>query len=1563
MHHHECDRGWALLSSSLVHNASRALRRTLQLAVLAVALFATNAAWAADDESAQAQPAEKKNEQRQDAPKRDAAPPSRGQAPVRQQAAGAQPAGAQPGQPGAQPPVPTQRDNVKDLLAQLDPSMLQLSGADLNFEIVGGQVVIVGTEQDVKVVESIMRLLDDAGPRKQIRVVQVDNKDAKEISQQLQSAIREREKYRPSDDQTTLSAVGSNIVLVSALPDDIDFIETLIHDVDLIPDAIQNLESQLLVFQIKYRKASEVSTLMKDFLKKLQDKRGAKEITVTPNNINNTITVIAPETDRPKIQAILDTLDVEPTEAGGGKSELVLFPLMHSKATELAETLDKLIKEETTGDNSAETKTINQLILKRVSPDGTIREMSPLDLGKEIRIIPDDGTQSLIVATVQKNIEPLGELIRILDGVPLAANLDVKLFSLKFADATQLSETIKQMFDDAKGLPPDPDGSGEDGVPDAGPGRALVYEITLSPDARTNTLVASGRQDQLQLVEKIVSDLDKPATALKFPLKLIPIQNSDATRIAVLLRKLIDQREESADSTEVSGSALVREKVFLSTDVAGNALLVSASPENLDEIVSIVKQLDTQPAKGHEQIHILPCKRLSVKDLKEKIDELWARKAALVGWDEQLDDPPVIAIDERSNSLVVAASPDDFSEIKRVVEVLESQPLLSDTQIFKLNYVDANVLTDMLDKIFEGFAAGSESFVKPTVVPDQRSNTIVVAGSQDSMERVDYLVKRLDVEAGPTTAIFKVYPLRHGSSTKLASRMQQLFDSRKEGEEGTRTPIAILADEASNSLIASASRDDHDVIVDLIGLMDRPSNIARQFEIFPLKFAKAAVVAEKLSTIFASQGEGASGRVDAVAAEADERTNSLIVWASPSEMANIGEVIQKLDTDRIVVEMGVKIIQLKQALAEDFATLLTETILGENSGGDDERAVIVSFPWKRPDGTIEHRKMLRQDIKVQADRRTNSLMVMAPADSMSMLESMIEDFDRVRPIKSEVRLFPLINSDATTMVEKLNELFKTEEGGGGGEDTVKSQLVFGDLPAEFDIASVGQDLRFSADERTNTLIAAGAEIDLRMVEELVRWLDAQEAEPRLNEVIQVAYNPAEKIASAIKSFVDQEQAVLGEAVDQESIRARAERQISVESLSNEGTGDGGGSSGGSSSLILGVAPRRYQETMDLIRKLDRPEPQVRISVLIAEVTLTDNVELGMEIAGRDLDFSDSAVLGPNGVIQGPDFDWISGTDLGAAGLGLGGFNFTVTGEDFSFLLHAVQQDSRLEILSRPVLLVRNGEEGKISIADQVPFVESSQINDTGSTNSTISSEEVGIILTATPHISPDGYVTIELNQKVSNFSGENIQLTEGVSSPIISEREVDTNVTVRDGETVVVGGLITSRESESENKVPLLGDIPILGQLARANFVTTQKTELLMVLSVDILRTDEDLKKMSVEERDRFVMPDTIRQSPLMEGLRIRPEEVGMGPRPANSTTPMSPTTPPPARGNERDLYGPRPKTYGPTITPKSASTSTARGPASYGPKVVRNDATEPQQTAPLHEIAEIEAAAIIEPQ
>ncbi len=1434
---------------------------------------------------------------------------------------------------------------MTDLLRRIDPDVVaRLAGADVTVEIVGGQIILHGPEEAVKTLELLIRGLDkeaEAGVRRVSEVITVSERDANEIAQKLQPSIRAAigRPNQTQEQQVTITALASNILLVSALEEDIDFVINTIRQIDEIPDPLGKIE--LMRFQVKFRKASDVSRELEKIITQINAARGSpkekSKLQFIPNNANNTITVTARETEREKIQAFIDQIDVEPVP-GFGIMKLTVFPLIHSKSTELAKVIQDLLKAPASsagasaggGSRDAVEETLYRLIISKAAPDGQITDLPPIDLQKTIKISSDDGTNSLIVATSEENVLPMAELIRLLDGVPLGAGVAVRLFPLRFATAEALADTLNKMFDEGKKLPEDPGGSAKDAVPPEPRGKALVYNIGIVADARTNTLVVSGRPEQLSLVDEVVAQLDQPATALKFPLRLLPLEFSDATALGETITVLFKQRFEAAQASGADKTALERERLFLSVDLRSNALIISASEENFNEIVAIVKQLDTKPTRLFDQIRILTLERLSATDLKTKIEELWKRKAELRRKAELLEDLPVVAVDGRSNSLIIASSIEDFDEIQRLVRALESQPLIEDTRLFKLEFADATSLAGMLDELFQGIAGQFETFKAPTIIPDPRSNALVVAATRDTMERVAQVVQRLDVKAGPLTSIFKVYALRNGNAQQLAARIQELFDAQKETGETASTPVVVMAEETSNSLVVSASRDIHAEIVGLIELLDKPSNIARFFRIFPLKLARAATIAEKLESLFKSQTEGASGRADVTAVQADERTNSLIVWASPSQMSNIAEIIDRLDTQEPTRELMVKVIQLRQALAEDFAKLLEDTIIGQGDA-EGEEAVIVSFLEKIPDGREIIRKLLRQDIKIKPDPRTNSLMVMAPSDSMAMLESMIHDFDRIRPITSEIRLFPLINSDAKTMVEQLKEIFKTE-GGGGGDGTAQSQIVFGTTGSEVEqLASVGQELRFAADTRTNTLIAAGAPVYLTMVEDLVRFLDSQAAENRVSTVYNAKFRPANDLATAVKSFIEQEINILGESDTEESRVRRQERQVSVEAV--------GDVEKGSSSLMVGTSARSYERTMDLIQSLDRAEPQVMISVLIAEVSLTDDVELGVEIAGQELDFTRGAVVGPNGVIEGGDFDTVAETALGAVGSGLG-FNFTVSGEDFSFLLHALQTDSRLEVLSRPVLMVRNGEEGKITIADEVPVVTNSQITESGQTNVTAGREEVGIILTATPHISPDGYVTIELVQEISNI-GASIQLSENISQPIFAKREVKTNITVRDGETAIVGGLIQSQESQSERKMPILGDIPGLGFLFRATSVKNSKTELLVVLTVDVLRTDEEVRQMSVEQRDKFILPDNIRQSPLMEGLRIKPEECGLGPREreqAMSKPVPQPASPAIAPDDRRDLpqqYGPKPKIYGPPINRSGSSNTTSTGV--YGPHIARS--------------------------
>jgi general secretion pathway protein D len=272
-----------------------------------------------------------------------------------------------------------------------------------------------------------------------------------------------------------------------------------------------------------------------------------------------------------------------------------------------------------------------------------------------------------------------------------------------------------------------------------------------------------------------------------------------------------------------------------------------------------------------------------------------------------------------------------------------------------------------------------------------------------------------------------------------------------------------------------------------------------------------------------------------------------------------------------------------------------------------------------------------------------------------------------------------------------------------------------------------------------------------------------------------------------------------------------------------------------------------------------------------------------------------------------------GTDLGAAGATLGGFSFTITGEDFNFLFRALQQDGRLELLSRPMILAEDNQEAHISIGQKVPFVGNVNILSDGRTQTIVEYEDVGIILDVTPHINPDGYVTLEIKPEISSLSDSSVQITEGVFAPVFNKREAETTVTVKQGETIVIGGLITSQEEHRENKVPILGDIPLLGELFKAQVTQKEKTELLIVLTPVVVQNERELRELSERERDKDdLMPDSMRRSPLMENLRVGPEDDLLAPEAFQEERPLDtdlreeiPAAP--------SRYGPAKPRYGPS--------------------------------------------------
>lgn len=264
------------------------------------------------------------------------------------------------------------------------------------------------------------------------------------------------------------------------------------------------------------------------------------------------------------------------------------------------------------------------------------------------------------------------------------------------------------------------------------------------------------------------------------------------------------------------------------------------------------------------------------------------------------------------------------------------------------------------------------------------------------------------------------------------------------------------------------------------------------------------------------------------------------------------------------------------------------------------------------------------------------------------------------------------------------------------------------------------------------------------------------------------------------------------------------------------------------SLIIIADEATNMQIGRVIETLDQPVPQVLIKVLFLEVTYTNSLDLGVE--GRFEFGSDprDSVL----------------TDFGVAAATRGGFYNLVT-DDLNATLRALATTGRLEVLSRPSVLTRNNESAIIIIGQEIPFIRNTRVTDAGQTINTIEYDDIGIILEVTPHITPDRLVEMQVYPEISTLTAETVPISDTVNAPVIAKRSAQTRVVVADGKTVVIGGLMEDNLTESISKVPLLGDIPLLGVLFRRTIRSKSKTELLIFLTPHVIESVADADRMA----------------------------------------------------------------------------------------------------------------------
>ena len=264
------------------------------------------------------------------------------------------------------------------------------------------------------------------------------------------------------------------------------------------------------------------------------------------------------------------------------------------------------------------------------------------------------------------------------------------------------------------------------------------------------------------------------------------------------------------------------------------------------------------------------------------------------------------------------------------------------------------------------------------------------------------------------------------------------------------------------------------------------------------------------------------------------------------------------------------------------------------------------------------------------------------------------------------------------------------------------------------------------------------------------------------------------------------------------------------------------------------------QVQNVIQSLDQPKPQVLIKVVFLQVTLGNDLDLGVEASyTHRINNATGTVSSAFGLRD-------------AASIAAGGGLYNIIGEDFEATLRALRVKGKTEILSRPSILARNNQQAVIVVGQQVPFITNTRFDAVNGQINTVTYQDIGIILRVTPFISSDGMVEMIVAPEISSVSDRTVNISQGVNAAVIDKRSADTVVVTPNGQTVAIGGLISTQKTDQDRRVPVLGDIPVLGNLFKRKVSTHAKTELLIFLTPFVVQRPGDLARMTEDETGRL---------------------------------------------------------------------------------------------------------------
>jgi general secretion pathway protein D len=510
----------------------------------------------------------------------------------------------------------------------------------------------------------------------------------------------------------------------------------------------------------------------------------------------------------------------------------------------------------------------------------------------------------------------------------------------------------------------------------------------------------------------------------------------------------------------------------------------------------------------------------------------------------------------------------------------------------------------------------------------------------------------------------------------------------------------------------------------------------------------------------------------------------------------------------------VKIIPSPDARSKNVKTMLREEALAP-----EDKVVTQLIPLKYAD-SVEIKRlftpMISRSSVILDYAPTNTLIVTDVYSNIKRLLRILKEID-VPGIGQEISVIPLEFADATKLVSLLSTVFKPArpKAKGAPEETIT----------------------MVADERTNTMVLLASEIDTLRVKRLISMIDKET--PRGKGKINVYYcenASAEELAKVLQDLPTQP---AGETKGKPAPVVAGKVRISADKATN--------------SLIITADKEDYIVLEEVIKKLDIPRSMVYIEALIMEVNMDKSLDIGIDWQT----FGKTSINGKETVFGGGFREgFVQPSELLKGGLTLGLLTepITIAGvsvSNISAIVNAVKTDDDFRILSTPQVLTTDNEEARITVGENRPYQTQSTTTQSGEGYLSYEYRDVGKILKITPHVTEGRLVRMIISLEVTNIDLTGTLAT-STTLPVTQKRTVDTTVIVKDSQTVVIGGLIDDSTTKNENKVPVLGDVPLLGWLFRKTSERNEKTNLYVFLTPRVIQNPAEAADVYKQKREHF---------------------------------------------------------------------------------------------------------------